>query len=455
MTVPVSVDWLHEPLKALRSTFAVTANDASESAAAEKLISAVREQLASVSLDSVMPFSAERFGEGEPDLAKLTGHVVHVDGEVHYVHPNSLLYSADEEAPDGCDGEEWMTGEQLKLWLPRQTIRVEASDGDGSEWHVVYVYGSDCSVILNGEYDFVGVAERFVDEETDQEVLAFHVLLIRDSCKGHTSDGDSEVARQVLSALPEQLALGLCAPVTRRLDGGLVGGGTAVGALLVNVIVEDVEEADGLIGLLRSIMPCVVVEVGEEALSKGPIYPHLPDASIRSSCLGQLRQHSLLILDERRLESGTLSAQSVRNMQALTQILQSATIPYDLEFSMLAIPVNAAVVAISLKSKAILSSVAPFLTCRSNGPHSIEPAMAACAKRFIRSARMQPVMEPMPEEVAARVEADFCHARSEGAKQYSAEKLHQALAMSRVLARIHGRECVTASDWQRAFELSR
>jgi len=167
----------------------------------------------------------------------------------------------------------------------------------------------------------------------------------------------------------------------------------------------------------------------------------------------QLAASTVLVLDECRLEAGTLTANGVRNVEALKSLSASQEVEYDFEYHQMRVQVDIPLIILSdTKSIVPTDLVVPLRQVRDPIATDVSDEELQVMRKFIANARM--MKHFISEETSAEIEAEIVSARKAD-NALSQTDLHMMLTMARLQALSKGSAEVTKQTWTDTVEMSR
>jgi hypothetical protein len=167
----------------------------------------------------------------------------------------------------------------------------------------------------------------------------------------------------------------------------------------------------------------------------------------------QLAASTVLVLDECRLEAGTLTANGVRNVEALKSLSATQEVEYDFEYHQMRVQVDIPLIILSdTKSIVPTDLVVPLRQVRDPIATDVSDDELQVMRKFITSARM--MKHFISEETSAEIEAEIVSARKAD-NALSQTDLHMMLTMARLQVLSKGSSEVTKQTWKDTVEMSR
>ena len=190
----------------------------------------------------------------------------------------------------------------------------------------------------------------------------------------------------------------------------------------------------------------------------------------------QLAAGTHLVLDETRLQAGTLYGTGMRNVQALKQLMSEQKLEVDFDYYKMPLlvdhpvlvlsqfkPMLPADVAVPLHATAqpqpppaadepSLGPLRAFIAVARALPHSIAPDVGAGAFAMRARLRESRIADATPLANAAEVEADLVAARSAD-PTLGQETFHRWLTLGRLMAASCGESSLSSAAWRRVREM--
>lgn len=167
----------------------------------------------------------------------------------------------------------------------------------------------------------------------------------------------------------------------------------------------------------------------------------------------QLAASTVLLLDETKLDSGTLTHIGVRNVEALKSLSAVQELEYDFQYHQMRVPVDIPLIVLSDKKSIIQSdAVVPLRSVRNPKLLEVSDEELKLMRLFVAGARM--TKHAMSERTSSDIEAEIVEARKTD-KSMTQEGLHMMLTMTRLRALSLGQSEVTKQTWIETVELNR
>ena len=166
-------------------------------------------------------------------------------------------------------------------------------------------------------------------------------------------------------------------------------GALALGQLPINLVLPPSFPSGSIVSLraaLSSVLPrFVALSLTIPSLNASPFFPRSVDESLQSGAL-QLPAGTAVLVDESALGEGTLKDAGVRNVHALTKVINEQTLGYVFPFSSFEFETDLKVVVLS-RGKSLL----PVSSEVSSGLESVRRLIVwsafCCAGRVHRASR--------------------------------------------------------------------
>lgn len=171
----------------------------------------------------------------------------------------------------------------------------------------------------------------------------------------------------------------------------------------------------------------------------------------------QLAPGTLAVFDETQMSVGEVTAEGVRNLQAITTLVTDQQITCDYSFQDVKVPLELHCLMVST-SKSLVKEVDVVLPLRPAGPIAAEavspPAGALDAARLLLGlVTRRPAPLKIPDEVAQKFGEDFAAARQEF--NISADLCHTWMSLARAHCLTHAECDLTLARWQTVLQLER
>jgi hypothetical protein len=167
----------------------------------------------------------------------------------------------------------------------------------------------------------------------------------------------------------------------------------------------------------------------------------------------QLAASTVLLLDETKLEAGTLTEIGIRNVDALKSLSTLQDLEYDFQYHQMRMPVDVPLIILS-DTKSIIPADVIVPLRRVRQPKVIETTEdeLAIMRAFVSGARM--TKHTISEQTSADIETEIVAARKND-KALTQEVLHLLLTMARLHALALGGSEVTKQTWIETVEINR
>ena len=144
----------------------------------------------------------------------------------------------------------------------------------------------------------------------------------------------------------------------------------------------------------------------------------------------QLSAGTLVLVNELALKPGQLTANGIKNLQALAMMITRQSVDYDFEFCQIAMPTNVQVVVCS-EGKTLLpvDAVCPVVPQTETRLPALTEEAIQLARQFLGAAKYQPF--EIAESERAAIEQDFVTMRQADHKAVNGETLHTLLVLGR------------------------
>lgn len=177
---------------------------------------------------------------------------------------------------------------------------------------------------------------------------------------------------------------------------------------------------------------------------------------LRSGLL-QLATGTVVVVDETRLEQGTLHSTGVANCKALASIMDTQKLEYDFGFYTLPQETDVQVIVVSsartfLAPDAMVQLSNPEGTTVDNVPARTDEQLDAM-RTHLSASRKLAASITVSEAVCSQAEDDMVNARKADAS-IGQDTFHRWLTLSRLSAASARHQCVTRADWEHARFLS-
>ena len=167
----------------------------------------------------------------------------------------------------------------------------------------------------------------------------------------------------------------------------------------------------------------------------------------------QLAASTVLLLDETKLDSGTLTQIGVRNIESLKAISTVQDVEYDFEYHQMQMPVDIPLIILSDRKSIIpTDSVVPLRRVRNPKLIDATEEELTLMRTFIAGARM--TKHVISEKTSVEIEAEIVEARKADAA-ITQESLHRMLTMTRLRALNYGQTELTTQTWKETIEINR
>lgn len=185
-------------------------------------------------------------------------------------------------------------------------------------------------------------------------------------------------------------------------------------------------------------------------LNKSKLFPSHDGEDFSAGRL-QLPTDSAVILNESALSEGELDQRGVKNVQCLTNSLNTQDLIFHFPFSEFKIPIDVSFIILSHGKSLLPSSISIALRPSSVWNLNIKTSKIQM-RTYLARCRLQEV--EISDSVSSRIQDDFVSKRKQGATT-DQEDLSMSLALGKELARSHHRRMMTWEDYVRAAELRR
>jgi len=167
----------------------------------------------------------------------------------------------------------------------------------------------------------------------------------------------------------------------------------------------------------------------------------------------QLAASTVLVLDETRLESGTLTETGVRNVDAIKALTVLQDLEYDFQYHQMRMPVDVPVIIVS-DTKSIIPADVTLPLRRVRAPKLVGASDQEldCIRTFIAGMRL--MKHVISEQTSESIEAEIVSARQSDTK-LTQDALHLMLTMARLHALSQGNTEVTRQTWRETVEINR
>lgn len=167
----------------------------------------------------------------------------------------------------------------------------------------------------------------------------------------------------------------------------------------------------------------------------------------------QLAASTVLLLDETKLDSGTLTHIGVRNVEALKSLSMVQELEYDFQYHQMSMPVDIPLIILSDRKSIIQTdAVVPLRGVRNPKLIDASDEELKLMRSFVAGARM--TKHAMSEQTSADIETEIVEVRKTD-KSMTQEGLHMMLTMTRLRALSLGLSEVTKQTWIETVELNR
>eukprot|EP01138_Halocafeteria_seosinensis_P010925 gb/GECG01011158.1/.p1 GENE.gb/GECG01011158.1/~~gb/GECG01011158.1/.p1 ORF type:complete len:794 (+),score=102.15 gb/GECG01011158.1/:1-2382(+) len=175
----------------------------------------------------------------------------------------------------------------------------------------------------------------------------------------------------------------------------------------------------------------------------------------------QLPAGSHLLVDETVMHTGKLDETGVKNIQALANVMNTASLKYDFEYHMVDFPVDIAVLSLTAGRSLLPVDIRlPLSEAAQNNlknaairlPEFSEQQLTALRKYF---ATVRNIATNMSQDVTKQVEQDMVEARQQSGETISQEYMHCWLSLAKLNAISHGEETLSLERWKQTTQLER
>ena len=175
----------------------------------------------------------------------------------------------------------------------------------------------------------------------------------------------------------------------------------------------------------------------------------------------QLPQHTQLVFDETKMETGKLEAPGVKAVQNITELIKSQQLNYDFAFYKLPFNTNIPILILS-EGKSLLpcdfscplkiedpDSVKLIKETIAAGMHFLKPKLNS-VRKYLTQCRQRNF--EINEQESKIIENDFVSMR-EQFNYFQVENLHSLLVLSRLVGMMQGKSTLDKETWIKAKEL--
>ena len=208
----------------------------------------------------------------------------------------------------------------------------------------------------------------------------------------------------------------------------------------------------------QSVVPAVAcIDLSVEALNNSKLVPHKDmDTMVLHTGKLQLSPGTLLIINETQLQPGTLNETGLKNLSALTSLVQSQKLLYDFKFQNVEILCDYNIIVFSETSSLIkhfdaVQNLKPSdsndqinnnFECRKNEVAALPNYFA-----FIKNLPYH-----VPVNMSNVAQKHFVETRQSN-KKYTADDFHHLLNVARLVSLSFGRTELSNECWQKALSL--
>ena len=231
-----------------------------------------------------------------------------------------------------------------------------------------------------------------------------------------------------------------------------------VGKLCLNIKGCDSQVVGAFKDVVKSVVPALAyVEMTVDALNNSKLLPHKDmDTMVLHTGKLQLAPGTLLIVDETGMQPGTLNETGLKNLSALTSLVQSQKLLYDFKFQNVEIFCNYNIIVFSETS----SLIKHFDAVQVLKPSEITPEKAAHVESqhaLLQTlpnyfATVKQMAYHVPAEMSNVAQKHFVDTRQSN-KNYSADDFHNLLNVARLVSLSFGRTELSVECWQKALAL--
>lgn len=250
------------------------------------------------------------------------------------------------------------------------------------------------------------------------------------------------LGHDVLAA--EYVLLALLARIHARRSGVTVG---SFSLNLSRMAGHELEPA------LASLMPAVVRQPLSLTSLNDPAHTLFVRHTGQHTQAGRLQLPSgtCVVVDERAMEEGKLEDHGMRNVRALSSVLQKRSLPYVLPYSEMDLSTDLILVVLSEgKSFLPVDVHVPVHSTQARAPPSVSAETLQAWRAFLARTRHEALT--IPESVSQHIQDDFVE-RRRASNTFDQDDLQRCLVIARLLALSHGHTELTPALWTRAMEL--
>lgn len=170
----------------------------------------------------------------------------------------------------------------------------------------------------------------------------------------------------------------------------------------------------------------------------------------------QLSAGTHLILDETALNSGTMQANGIKNIEALKNVIAFQKIDYDFKFHQVSFDANINIIILSEGKSLLPCDCQVPLKPRNGFPENIEEYFKSfcgeCPLEFLNKVRayldcIKLLDYQLPDDMMNLIQQDFVAARQCDPQGTTAHQLHTWLILGRLLSISAGKDHLTAEQW--------
>ncbi|XP_027942677.1 mini-chromosome maintenance complex-binding protein [Vigna unguiculata] len=168
----------------------------------------------------------------------------------------------------------------------------------------------------------------------------------------------------------------------------------------------------------------------------------------------QLAEGSHLIVDETKLDAGTLNSVGVENCRLLKNLMELQQVEYDFKYYKMDMKTDTQLLILSEGKSNILPAdvIVPFHPSSSSCPEAVTAEVLEAWRWYLATVRQLP--HSIEQEMQKEVERDLVAARQED-RSLGPQDLSRLLTMGRLMSLSYGETSLSLEHWQMVKELER